>query len=387
MNRFLKIAQLATPSTGVQFRRKEYGARDIRRFLVDVIAMANAAVSGSRYIVVGVEFDHKKNRDFHSVSEGDFSGKPSYQSLVMDFVEPPIRVRYKPVMVGSTRLGVFEIPDCQDKPYMMRIDHSETLRRGDAFVRVKDAAIKLGRKQLQSMFEKKFHESVSEKRIEIGFPGEIIHKDLNVRTVDLSSLPSAVASTKLNQLLSVKTSSKNTGSTTVMARLTHARLFGSDSPYETRSPAELMEEMAQIKRIHQNDDELFLFEKNAEKLQFVIYNQGEEPIQDASLSLVMPNHSAFYVANQLPRLSRNGRYVDRTPSELADYPGVSIKDDAVHISNLVGEIPCGEPVNAFEVPLRVCVGSDLKNRKMGIRYTLSGANLRQPAKGTLRLIF
>ena len=101
----------------------------------------------------------------------------------------------------------------------------------------------------------------------------------------------------------------------------------------------------------------------------------------------MPNHSAFYVANQLPKLSRNGRYVDRTPSEIADYPGVSIKDDAVHVSNLVGEIPCGEPVCAFEVPLRVCVGSDLKNRKMGIRYTLSGPNLRQPAKGTLRLIF
>jgi hypothetical protein len=387
MNRFLKIAQLATPSTGVQFRRKEYGARDIRRFLLDVIAMANAAVTGPRYIVVGVEFDRKEKRNFHSVSEEDFSGKPSYQSLVMDFVEPPIRVRYKPVMVGSKRLGVFEIPECQDRPYMMRIDHSETLRRGDAFVRVKDVAIKLGRKQLQAMFEKKFHESVSEKRIEIGFPGEIIHKDLEVRTIDLSGLPSAIASTKLNQLLSIKTSAKNTGSTTVMARLTHARLFGADSPYETRSPAELMEEMAQIKRIHQNDDEHFLFENNAEKLQFVIYNQGEEPIQDASLSLVMPNHSAFYVANQLPKQSRNGRYVERTPAELANYPGVSIKDDAVHVSNLVGEIPCGEPVNAFEVPLRVCVGSDLKSRKMGIRYTLSGANLRQPAKGTLRLIF
>lgn len=387
MNRLLKIAQLATPSTGVQFRRKEYGNRDIRRFLRDVIAMANAAVEGSRYIVVGVDFDRKGQKCLHSVPEDDFSGKPSYQSLVMDFVEPPIRVRYKSVMVGSKRLGVFEIPDCQDKPYMMRIDQSETLRRGDAFVRVKDVAIKLGRKQLQSMFEKKFHESISEKRIEIGFPGEIMHKDLKVRTTDLSSLPSAIASAKLNQLLSIKTSARNSGSTTVMARLTHARLFGSDSPYETRSPAELMEEMAQIKQKHQDDDQLFLFEQNAQKLQFVIYNQGEEPIQNASLSLVMPNHSAFYVASRLPKLARNGRYVDRTASELADYPGVSIKDDAVHVLNSVGEIPCGEPVHAFEVPLRVCVGSDLKNRRLGIHYSLSGANLRKPAKGTLRLLF
>jgi len=60
---------------------------------------------------------------------------------------------------------------------MMRIDHSETLRRGDAFVRVKDTAIKLGRTQLQRLFEKKFHDAAAEKRIEIGFAGEIIHKD------------------------------------------------------------------------------------------------------------------------------------------------------------------------------------------------------------------
>ena len=254
MNHLSKIAKSAAPSTGVQFRRKEYGNGEIRSFLRDVTAMANAAVRGSRYIVVGMEVDSNGKKRLHSVPETNFSAKPSYQSLVMDFIEPPVRLRYKPVMVGEKRLGVFEIPDCQDRPYMMRIDHSETLRRGDAYVRVNNGAIKLGRKQLQSMFEKKFHESVSEKRIEIGFPGEIIHKDLNIKTVDLAKLPSAIARVKLEQLLNVSTSAKKSGSTTVMSRLMHARLFGSDSPYESKSPAQLMEEMAQLDKIHFDDD-------------------------------------------------------------------------------------------------------------------------------------
>jgi hypothetical protein len=387
MNHLSKIAKTAAPSTGVQFRRKEYENGEIRSFLKDVTAMANAAVRGSRYIVVGMEVDSNGKKRLHSVPETNFSGKPSYQSLVMDFIEPPVRIRYQPVMVGEKRLGVFEIPDCQDRPYMMRIDHSETLRRGDAYVRVKNGAIKLGRKQLQSMFEKKFHESVSEKRIEIGFPGEIIHKDLKIKTVDLAELPSAVARVKLEQLLNVSTSAKKAGSTTVMSRLMHARLFGSDSPYESKSPAQLMEEMAQLDQIHFDDDNVFLFEENAEMLQFVIFNQGEEPIQDASLSLVMPNHSAFHVAHQLPRLAQDDRYVERSASEAANYPGVSVNDDTVHVSNSLGEIPCGEHINAFKIPLRVCVGSDLKKRKLGIRYALSGANLRQPAQGTLRLLF
>ncbi len=387
MNRLLKIARSATPCTGVQFRKNAYGANGIRRFLRDVLAMANARVDGRRYIVVGAEFDSKGTKTVHTVPESDFGGKPSYQALVSDFIEPPIRLRYQPVNVGGERVGVFEIGDSQDRPYMMKADYSERLRRGDAYIRVDDMPLKMGRRQLQEMFEQKFHDSVSSDRIEIGFPGEIIHKNLKLPTIDLSQLPSAVASSKLKQLIDIRTSSKNTGSTTVMARLTHARLFGSDNPYEDKSPTILLGEMAEIKNKYEYEDQYFLFEENVQKIQLVVYNQGDEPIEDASLSLVMPNHNAFYVAGRLPRMPRNGSFVERGPAELADYPAVNLKDDAVHVSNTLGEIPVHTLVKAFDTPLRICVGSDLKGRRLGIRYSLFGRNLRAPAQGKLRLIF
>ena len=66
---------------------------------------------------------------------------------------------------------------------MMRMDQSEKLRRGDAYVRRQDTIVKMGRRQLQELFERKFHDSVFGGRIEIGFPGEIIHKDLRIPTV------------------------------------------------------------------------------------------------------------------------------------------------------------------------------------------------------------
>ena len=387
MDHLVKMAQLAAQSTAVQFRRKEYGTRDIQGFLRDVIAMANATVDGPRYIVVGVDFDKKERKRFHSVPDNDFSGKPSYAALLAEFVEPTIKVRYTAITLEGKSLGVFEIPDCPDKPYMMRIDHSETLQRGDAYVRIEDVAIKLGRKQLQSMFEKVFHKSIMAKRIEIGFPGEIIHKELRIKPIELTALPSAIASAKLKEMVSIRENSKNRGSTAVIARLTHARLFGSDNLYETKPHWELLEELAQIELQYQNDDELFLFENNAEKLQFVIYNQGEEAIHDASFSLTMPSHRSFHVANHLPKLMGKGRWLNRSAKEIADYPKVIFGDNAVRVSKSVGDIPCGEPINAFEVPLRICVGSDLKNRKIGIRYSLTGANLSHSATGTLRLLF
>lgn len=387
MNRLLKIARSVTPGTGVQFCEEAYGSEGIRQFLRDVLAMANAAVDGNRYIVTGVGFDGNNQRVVRSIPSSDFSGKPSYQSLVTDFIEPPVRVRYQPVSLDGKRIGVFEISECRDRPYMMRADYSENLRRGDAYVRVDNASIKMGRRQLQEMFERKFRDSVSAENVEIGFPGEIIHKDIRVPLVDVSNLPSAVAGSKLRQLLDSRQKFKNSGSTTVMARLNHARLFGSDSPYEERGAKELLAELSEIRDKHRHDDDHFLYDVHATKLQLVVHSQGDDPIQNASLSLVMPNHNSFYVAQQLPKIRRDDRWVERGPAEKAEYPAVTIKDDLVHVSTTLGDVPTGAPVQVFETPLRICVGRELQGRKLGIRYSLFGSNLRRPVQGKLRLIF
>ena len=387
MKRLAKIILSATPSTGIQFRKTEYGATGAREFLRDVLAMANASVEGTRYIVVGVDIDSRGRKKLKDIDRDDFTGNPSYVALANEFIEPPIRLKYQPVSVDGKRVGVYEIADSQDKPYMMRVDHSETLRRGDAYVRSNNRAVKMGRRQLQSLFEEKFHESVSDASIEIGFPGEIIHKDRKIEVCDLSQLPSSVATEKLQQLIKIKRRSRRSGSTTMVARLTHARLFGSDSPYEDRSPEELSEEMRQIRRRYQDEDEHYLFEEHAEELQFVVYNQGDEPIQDASLSLVMPNHAAFHVADRLPKLLRDNSYVERTPAEQADYPSVALDDGSVQVSGSLGDIPAGELIEVFVRPLRLCAGVELAGRRFGVQYSLFARNLRSPAKGKLRLLF
>lgn len=387
MKRLAKIVRSATASTGIQFRPSEYGAVGAREFLRDVIAMANAPVEGQRYIIVGAEIDPKGRKMLHQVDREDFTGNPSYQSLANEFIEPPIRIKYQPVMVEGKRIGVYEIGDCQDRPYMMRVDHSETLRRGDAYTRANDQPVKLGRRQLQSLFEQKFRESVSEASIEIGFPGEIIHKDRKVPVCDLAHLPSAIATAKLKQLIDIRNGMKSSGSTTMVARLTHARLFGTDSPYEDRSPDELAREMRQIRQRYRSQDEHFLYEQHAEKLQFVIYNQGDDVIRDASLSLVMPNHASFYVASQLPKRLKNDRFVERAAAELADYPSVSLSDDNIQVSSTIGDIESGELMEVFDLPLRICVGSNLAGRRFGVQYSLFAKNMRAPARGKLRLLF
>ncbi len=387
MDRFTKIARSGSPGTGIQFRKQPYGTSDIQSYLCDVLALANASVNGPRFIVVGVDIDNRGQRRVHPVSDKDFSGKPAYVSLANDYIEPPLRIRHKSVSLDGKQVGVFEIGDSQDRPYMMRVDYSETLRRGDAYMRLDNAAVKLGRRQLQTLFEKKFRDSVSRNDIEVGFAGDIIHKSLQLPSCDLAQLPSAIAAGKLEQLAKVQMNSSDSGSTSVMARLVHARLYGSDDPYVSRTPDELMQEMAQIRDKYEDEDRQFLFETQAEKVQLVVANQGQEPIVDASIALVMPRDNDFYIADRLPKVVRNEKFVDRSPGETASYPTVSLLDESIHVTNKIGEIPVGEPIEVFRSPLRVCVGPGLKGRRFGVRYALHAKNLRSPVKGTLRLNF
>lgn len=270
---------------------------------------------------------------------------------------------------------------------MMRADFSEKLRRGDAYKRVKNTPIKMGRRQLMEMFEEKFRDSVSAGDIEVGFPGEIIHKELSLPTCDLSAMPSALASAKLEEMLDIRRKSKSSGSTTMVARLTHARLYGTDDPYVDRSPDDIMQELGQIRSKYRNQDSHFLFHDRAERLQLVVFNQGEEAIVDASLSIALPNHNSFYVADSPPRRRIDDRFVGRTPDEIASYPAVTLKDDSMQITAKIGDIPVGEPVEAFLSPLLLCIGSDLSGRRFGMRYRLHGQNLRAPASGQLKLSF
>ena len=382
-----KMARTATPGIGVQFRTEKYGSEDIRSFLRDVLALANAPVEGPRYIIVGAEIDAKGSKQLYSIDAEDFSGDPSYQSLANEYIEPPLRIRYKPASLEGKRVGVFEIGDAQDRPYMMRIDYSETLRRGDAYVRGEETVMKMGRRQLSDLFVMKFRDSVSADDLEVGFAGDIIHKDLTLNCYDLSQLPSAEASNKLNQLIEIQSNSPQSGPTPEMARLTHARLFGSDDPYVHRSKEQLMQEIKDLRNKYRDPDNHFLFESNGQPVQMVVYNQGNEPIIDASLSLIMPNHDAFFIADSLPKIPGRKGFTSRSPDEIATYPSVTVKDDSVKVTSKIGDIPVGQPLEIFESPLLLCAGKELAGKRYGIRYALHAQNLRTPAKGQLKLHF
>ena len=133
----------------------------------------------------------------------------------------------------------------------------------------------------------------------LGFPGSIIHKDQKIATRDLAEIALSGGERKAARAhCNEGTHANLRRANTAVARLTHARLFGSDSPYEERTTEELVAEMEQITAQHRDQDEQFLFNQRHTELQIVVNNHGSEPLQNVSLKMVMPSHPALFVAEQ-----------------------------------------------------------------------------------------
>ena len=373
MSRLDEMIRSAPPSTPLQFRAKAYGPKGEQEFLRDLLAIANASVKGPRLIVVGVD-GAASGRRFDGVNEGEFTRRPSFLELARHFIEPPISLSFQPVVFNETRLGVFQIGDCQDRPYMMRVDHSPGLCRGDAWIRVNDETFRMGRTQLQALFQSNFKDSIAPDRVEVGFAGNMSHKQLTLPVCDLDQLPSAAAAGKVRQMLDVKAGSQGTGNTTMLARLTHARLFGAGDPYQDQSEQTLNTELEEITQRHRLDDQNFLFGTNGNELQLTVFNHAETAVEDASFTLLLPNLPELFVA-------------DQPPEGQTDYPNVDIKDDTILITDHVGVIAPGAPVAVFKAPPRVCAGKGLLNQRATVGFTLFARNLRAPVRGRLSIDF
>jgi hypothetical protein len=380
MRHLAQIIGSNSAAAAIMYRGTVYGASSTREFLRDTLAMANADINGPRHIIVGVRAGADGSKVVEAVGDDDFGPTPGYAQLARKHIEPAIEISYEPSLLDGKQIGVFQINDCRDRPYMMRIDYSETLRRGDAYIRINDTAIKMGRAELQAQFERRFHDSVSADNIEVGFAGNSVQKDLRLVCHDIAELPSTVATRNLEEMMKAQAARKPPGSTSMVARLVHTRLYGTDDPYVSRSPEELMLEMDQIGFKYAEQDRQFLFGSHAQTIQVMIQNHGSEPIINARLLLVLPKDSEFLVANRPPSPAK-------ASSGDATYPTIKSQDNVTRITQKLNDIPAGGAIRVFAEPLRIFAGNALRGRKFGLSYALQGQNLRAPLKGRLRLLF
>ncbi|MBS5913111.1 MAG: ATP-binding protein [Paenibacillus macerans] len=150
----LDIIRYENESTYVDFKKTQY--QDNESFLKDIMAMANANTDiNKRYIIIGVKHMPNGDRNFFCIPKDEFKDDADYQDLVRQNIEPEIKFVYKAVEFEGHLLGVFEITNCEQRPYVMKKAKGK-LEQGACYIRRGSQQGRVIREDLEIMYEKRF---------------------------------------------------------------------------------------------------------------------------------------------------------------------------------------------------------------------------------------
>ncbi len=104
----------------LDFKAEQYKKHAKEDLIKDIMAMANSQHNGNKYIIVGIKDIPGEQRQVIGIPPLEFVDDSEYQQLIKNNIEPDINFRYYPFKYEEKVIGVFELTDCSNKPYMLR---------------------------------------------------------------------------------------------------------------------------------------------------------------------------------------------------------------------------------------------------------------------------
>lgn len=134
-NAIHKLIEDAVECEYVDFKQSNVYMKNQESLIKDIMAMANAAYEGKKYILLGIKDHQNGEREVIGLEDFDNKDSSNYQQLILNNVEPDIDLKYYTVDYQGKLIGVFEIDNNCERPYMMKKDYSKTLKKGYCLIR------------------------------------------------------------------------------------------------------------------------------------------------------------------------------------------------------------------------------------------------------------
>lgn len=386
------LIRFENENTSLDFKAVQYLKTSHEALIKDIMAMANANVSGDRYIIVGVKHRPDGTREYLSIDDKEFVDSAIYHQLLRENVEPEIHFDYLPYSFEGSLLGVFRIYDCVNQPYMMRKAFGTGLRQGDAFTRKGSHQTRLMRQDLDRIFLKR-GESGFTGVIRIGFDDPRGLKEVTLSAADKIILPSDLAAKKIRSILAER-EQPDRGELMRIQRmfesgLIRSSIFGPTS-YAQRSTEELRENLEHVKDTYRDDDLHELYEVKGTKINLLIVNEGETYVEDTSIKVDIPKLEGLRVARRIyPKPVRSSNPFEAITARPFmyghNYPKVRNLVKHVEVRSSIGNLRHGIPTLAFDEPIRIVIENNLIGQKILLGCTLYGKQLRAPRTETLTI--
>ncbi len=382
MRALLDLIRGAEADSSVAFRERSYRRGEQGDLLRDVIALANAAVAGRRFLFVGVDDAPPRARRFPGVSARSWKSFCEVApGFVAGAVEPQLKLRLESVDVGGALVGALCLEACEDPPYLLARRVSATMPAGGGWTRRGTRTRRLLRQHLQRIFGARFRREVAGD-IVVGFPGELPREELVLAVMPLDALPSDVAAHKINRMLEAKRVSKSVLGRTDsrIARLVHAQVTGASVPYKEQSTKTMRVLLRDVPRENASADDHYQFEQRAHRINLLLSNLSGRAQNDLVLTLKIPRLDGVQVAERV--YGAPGEPPVRGQNL---YPKVDVGPRTIAVQVRGLRIPAGGSIEAFFEPLRLALRESVAGQTIRVAYTLQGGTLATPVQGRLKV--
>ena len=381
MRQIEDLVRFESAGSGVAFRERAYTRDERADLLRDVVALANAAVTGPRFLFLGVVDTPGGERRIVGLPRQDWRAlKSGLKAMLGHMIEPAPTIVARSLKVDGVCVGTLCLPACADPPYLLSANAADVLPAGGGWVRRGTRVVPLLRADLERMFATKKPDVAATPPLEIGFAGDTPQTELTLPVLDLDELPSAVAAGKVRKLLEARQSTKATlGRTeTRLSRLMHAQIFGVDQPYAPHSEDSLRAQIDRAVDEYRVADAHYTYEVRAHKLDFVVRNAGERALDDVVLHVKVPRVDAMGIAGHV--------FPSAVGVVAADgYPQVMTGKHSFEIEARIGSLAAGRTARAFRQPPRLWARAGAAGKTLPIAVTVRARELREPFNETLIL--
>ncbi|WP_151672059.1 AlbA family DNA-binding domain-containing protein [Patiriisocius marinus] len=387
-----EIIEFENENTELDFKAIQYDKIKFENLLKDLISMANAKTENDRFIIVGLKHKPNGERQFLGINN-DFIDEASYQQLVHNNIEPELNFDYFPFEFKDKKFGVFKIFGCIDPPYMMKKDFGK-LKAGESFIRKGSHQTRILRKDIDYFIERKISKGYFNGEISV-YTHQLGNKEFNIKHIPFKDKPSEKARLEITKLIKEKEIVENSNDKNLLFKgLNFNHSYIVPTPYEKRNLETLKENLEQLDKTYEDDDEYFIYEESANKFNFKIFNHSEKYIEDASIELKIDKKNIFVCNKIISKPVKYNHFLDLHSSptnsfsyENMNYPTVKETEKEYIITEIIGDLKHQIEQDVFTVPLRILLNPDPTEKKAFVQIKIFGKNLKTPITEELILIF
>ncbi len=407
----IEMIEFDNENTYLDFKRDDYTNKDKVNLLKDIMSMANASFNRNSYIIIGIKAKPGERNEIIGVD--NIRDQAEFENLIQENIEPEVKLKYYGFMCKDKQLGVIEIQDNLNPPYMMRKDFG-LLRIGEMWIRKGSRQSRVTREDLDRLILQR-EKHILPSNISFGF-GENFARCMrySVSRISLEKAPSSLRMTEYKGLLErLSDYLEKTNDTSIATSLTNPSLahlaqllnpkygdyhaekkaimagFGDfDLPiYYTKE--ELQKRITDCPKIFHEHDHYYYFEENSIKQNFYILNSSGVFLEDVEIKLRY-SKSAFLVADRIPEKPEYMSIFDKLHqkprlNDIIGYPGVEELEDSFVVETSFKQVRHKEITPLFVKSLRVLVRNDAEG-EYPIPFQISAKNLPYPLTGELTLM-